>query len=125
MSSRLWIGMLMFYILAIVICNVIEGAQMTTGISTDLDYMTAHDTTKSTDTAGNLANFITLGPDALGTFGKVIFFDYSMFKDMNNLDPVTGKPMANDFAIFRYLLIAIGVIMIVELVIVLRQIISK
>jgi len=125
MSSRLWIGMLMFYVLAIVICNVIEGAQMTTTISSDLDYMTAHDTTTSTDSNSNKANFVTLGPDVLGTFGKIIFFDYTMFKDVNNLDPVTGKPMANDFVIFRYLLIAIGVIMIVELALVLRQIISK
>jgi hypothetical protein len=125
MSSRLWIGMLMFYILAIVICNVIEGAQMTTDISTDLDYMTATGETKSTDTAGNIANFVSLGPDALATFGKIIFFDYTMFKNIHDIDPATGRPRANDFAIFRYLLIAIGVVMIVELVIVLRQIISK
>lgn len=125
MSSRLWIGMLMFYVLAIVICNVIEGAQMTQGVSTDLDYMTATDTTKSTDTAGNIANFVTLGPNALGTFGKIIFFDYTMFKDIHNIDPATGRPRANDFAIIRYLLITIGVVMVVELVITLRQIISK
>ena len=125
MSSRLWIGMLMFYILAIVICNVVEGASMTSTISTDLDYMTAHDKTTSTDSNSNKANFVTMGPNVLITFGKIIFFDYTMFKDVNNLDPVTGEPMANDFAIFRYLLIAIGIIMIVELAIVLKQIISK
>jgi hypothetical protein len=117
--------MLMFYILAIVICNVIEGAQMTATISTELDTVTAHDNTKSTDSVGNVADFISLGPSALATVGKIIFFDYTMFKDINNIDPVTGKPMANDFAIFRYLLIAIGVVMIIELFIVIRGSISK
>lgn len=125
MSSRLWIGMLMFYVLAIVICNVIEGAQMTTGVNTDMTSMVQHSQTKSTDTAGNVADFWTVGASTLSTIGKVITFDYTMFKDVNNLDPVTGLPMANDFAIFRYLLIAIGVVMVVELVIVLRQVISK
>jgi hypothetical protein len=66
-----------------------------------------------------------MGTNTLDTFGKVVTFDYTMFKDIHNLDPVTGKPMANDFAIFRYLLIGIGIVMIVELVLVLRQIISK
>lgn len=122
MSSRLWIGMLMFYVLAIVICNVIEGAQMTTGISTDMTAMTQYSQTKSTDTAGNTADFWTLGANTLSTFGKVITFDYTMFKDY---DAGTGTTTANDFAIFRYLLIAIGAVMVVELVLVLRQIISK
>jgi hypothetical protein len=45
-----------------------------------------------------------------------------MFKDY---DPATGTTTANDFAIFRYLLIAIGAVMVIELVIVLRQVISK
>jgi len=122
MSSRLWIGMLMFYVFAIVICNVIEGAQMTQGVSTDMTSMTQYSQTKSTDTAGNVADFWTMGANTLSTFGKIVTFDYTMFKDY---DPATGTTTANDFAIFRYLLIAIGVVMIVEIVIVLRQIVSK
>jgi hypothetical protein len=125
MSSRLWIGMITFYVLAIVVCNVIEGAQMTSTISTDLGYMTEHKQTSSIDTAGNAADFWTVSVNMLNTFRKVIFFDYTMFKDVNNLNPATGEPMANDFAIFRYMLIAIGIVMVVEIVIVLRQIISK
>ena len=122
MSSRLWIGMITFYVLAIVVCNVIEGAQMTQGISSDLSYMTQYSQTKSTDTAGNVADFWTVGANTLDTFGKIVTFDYTMFKDY---DPGTGTSTANDFAIFRYLLIAIGIVMVVEIVIVLRQIISK
>ena len=125
MSSRLWIGMLMFYVFAIVICNVIEGAQMTQGVSTEMTSMTQYSQTKSTDTAGNVADFWTMGANTLATFGKIVTFDYTMFKNIHDIDPATGRPRANDFAIFRYLLIAIGVVMIVELVIVLRQIISK
>ena len=122
MSSRLWIGMLMFYVLAIVICNVIEGAQMTQGISTDMTSMTQYSQTKSTDTAGNVADFWTMGTNTLSVIGKIVTFDYTMFK---NYDPATGTTTANDFVIFRYLLIAIGAVMVVELVLVLRQIISK
>lgn len=122
MSSRLWIGMLMFYVFAIVICNVIEGASMTQGVSTDMTAMTQYSQTKSTDTAGNTADFWTVGANTLSTIGKVVTFDYTMFKDY---DPATGTTTANDFALFRYLLIAIGAVMIVELVIVLRQVISK
>ena len=122
MSSRLWIGMLMFYVFAVVICNVIEGAQMATGISTDMTALSQYSQTESVDTAGNKADFLSLGGNVLSTIGKVITFDYTMFKDY---DPGTGTSTANDFAIFRYLLIAIGAVMIVELVIVLRQIISK
>ena len=122
MSSRLWIGMLMFYVLAIVICNVIEGAQMTSGISADMTPMTQYSQTKSTDTAGNAADFWTPGVSTLSTIGKIITFDYTMFKDY---DPATGTTTANDFVIFRYLLIAIGVVMVFELILTLRQVISK
>jgi len=114
--------MIFFYVLAIVVCNVIEGAQMTQGISSDLSYMTQYSQTKSTDTAGNVADFWTVGANTLSTFGKIVTFDYTMFKDY---DPATGTSTANDFSIFRYLLIAIGIVMVVEIVIVLRQIISK
>jgi hypothetical protein len=114
--------MITFYVLAIVVCNVIEGAQMTTGVSTDLTYMTQYSQTKSTDTAGNIADFWTVGTSALSTFGKIITFDYTIFKDY---DPGTGTSTANDFAIFRYMLIAIGIVLVFEIVIVLRQIISK
>jgi hypothetical protein len=125
MSSRLWIGMITFYVLAIVICNVMEGAQMTATVNTDLGFMTEHKQTATVDAVGNTADFWTVSTNMLNTFRKVIFFDYSMFYDINNLDPVTGKPMANDFAIFRYMLIAIGIVMVVEVVIAIRGSISK
>jgi len=95
---------------------------MATGISTDMTALSQYSQTESVDTAGNKADFLSLGGNVLSTIGKVITFDYTMFKDY---DPGTGTSTANDFAIFRYLLIAIGAVMIVELVIVLRQIISK
>jgi hypothetical protein len=122
MSSRLWIGMIFFYVLAIVVCNVIEGAQMTTGISTDMTSMTQYSQTKSTDTVGNIADFWTVGANTLATIGKVVTFDYTMFKDY---DPGTGTSTANDFAIFRYLLIGIGFVMILEIILAIRGSVSK
>ncbi len=114
--------MITFYVLAIVVCNVIEGAQMTQGVNTDMTAMVQHSQTKSTDTAGNVADFWTVGANMLSTFGKVVTFDYTMFYDY---DAGTGTSTANDFSIFRYLLIAIGIVMVVEIIIVLRQVISK
>jgi hypothetical protein len=122
MSSRLWIGMITFYVLAIVVCNVIEGAQMTQGINTDMTSMTQYSQTKSTDTVGNISDFWTPGVNALATIGKVITFDYTIFKDY---DPGTGTSTANDFVIFRYLLIAIGFVMVLEIILAIRGSVSK
>ena len=122
MSSRLWIGMLMFYVLAVVICNIIEGASMVQGVDTSMTNLTQYAQTESVDTAGNKANFWELGKSTLATIGKIITFDYSMFYDV---DPSTGVKTANDFSIFRYLLMGIGAVMVVELAIVLKQVISK
>ncbi len=115
----------MFYVLAIVICNVIEGAQMTQGINSEVGKMTQYEQPTSTDSNQNKANFWNVGADVFSTIGKVITFDYTIFKDMKNVDPVTGLAPANDFSIFRYLLMAIGAVLAIEIAIVFKQIISK
>ena len=119
MSTRLFIGMITFYILAIVVMNVIEGQPMVHGIDTDMTAGTQYNTVQSTDALGATTNFWTLGANALGVIGKVVTFDYTIFKDV---DPATGLAVPNDWAILRYILIAIGIIMIWETVIVLRSI---
>ena len=121
-SSRLFIGMIMFYIMAQLICNLVEGQSMVYGVSTDMTSGTQYQQTTSTDTSGNKADFWTMGANTLSLIGKVVTFEYSLFYDV---DPATGAVTANDFSIIRYLLIAIGIVMVIELVIVLRQIISK
>ena len=95
---------------------------MVQGVNTDMTYMSQYSQTKSTDTAGNTADFWNIGANTLGVIGKVVTFDYSLFYDV---DTVTGVKTANDFTIFRYILIAIGIVMVIEMVIVLRQVISK
>lgn len=122
MSTRLFIGMITFYILAQVMCNVMDGNPMVQGVSTDMTAGTQYSQVTSEDSNQNTANFWTMGASTLSTIGKIVVFDYSMFYEV---DPVTGVKTANDWSLIRYLLIAIGIVMIIEFVIVLRQIISK
>jgi hypothetical protein len=111
--------MITFYILAIIGCNVIEGQAMVHSIDTDMTAGTQYNTVQSTDALGGVTTFWTMGASTLGVIGKVVTFDYTIFKDV---DRVTGATVANDFAIFRYLLIAIGIVLVIEIIIMLRSI---
>ena len=119
MATRLLIGMITFYILATLICNVGEGQAMAHSINTDMEAGLGHNTVQSTDALGATTTFWTMGANTLGLIWKVVAFDYSLFKDV---DPVTGTATANDWAILRYMLIAIGIAIVIDFIVVLRSI---
>ena len=116
MSTRLFIGILTFYILAQVICNFMEGNNMVTNANIiEAQENLEHQHTTTIDTGGTEGSFIS---KSVTFITKVVFFDYSMFYD---IDPVTGAKTSNGFVIIRYLLIAIGVVMLIELAITFRK----
>lgn len=115
MSAKLWIGTIMFYIIAQVLCNVVDGSAMITN-STDLSGMTGSSVTQSQDTTGTPATYMSMGSNFFSSLGKIIFFDYTVFRNVDGT--------ANDFVIIRYLLIAIGVVILIESAVVFRQILA-
>jgi hypothetical protein len=119
MATRLLIGMITFYILATLICNVGEGQAMAHSIDTDMEGGLGHNTVQSTDALGATTTFWTATTNTLALIWKVVWFDYSVFKDV---DPATGDPVANDWAIVRYMLIAIGIAIVIDFIVVLRSI---
>jgi len=119
MATRLLIGMITFWILATVVCNVGEGQAMAHSIDTQMTGGLQHNEVQSTDALGATVTFWTMGANTLGLIWKVATFDYSVFKDV---DPVTGNAVANDWAIARYLLIAIGIVIVIDFIVVLRSI---
>lgn len=109
MSTRLWIGIITFYILAQIICNFVEGNNMVTDANIiEAQENLAHQHTTTVDTEGTSDSFISKAKDFIT---KIVFFDYSMFYD---IDPASGEKTANNFVIIRYLLIAIGIVILVE-----------
>jgi hypothetical protein len=117
MSTKLFIGIIMFYIIAQVLCNIVDGNAMVTAANVaDTGDLANSSVTTSTDSSGTPATYVSMAGSFFTTVGKVIFFDYTIFR---NLDGT-----ANDFVILRYLLIAIGIVIIVETAIVFRQIIA-
>lgn len=113
MSAKLWIGTIMFYIIAQVLCNITDGSAMITD-STDLAGMTESSITQSQDTTGTPGTYVSMGTGFFASLGKIIFFDYTIFRNTDGT--------ASDFAIVRYLLIAIGIVILIESAIVFRQI---
>lgn len=107
----------MFYVLAQVICNFIDGTAMYTSANVaDLSNATESSITTSTDSSGTPAQFISMGTGFFSTIGKIVFFDYTIFRNTDGT--------ANDWVILRYLLICIGIAIMVEMAIVFRQIIA-
>lgn len=115
MSAKLWIGTIMFYIIAQVLCNIVDGSAMITS-STDLTGLSESSITQSQDTTGTPATYVSVSSNFFSSLGKIIFFDYTIFRNTDGT--------ANDFAIIRYLLIAIGIVILIESVIIFRQILS-
>ena len=115
MSAKLWIGTIMFYIIAQVLCNIVDGSAMITS-STDLAGLSESSVTQSQDTTGTPATYVSMGTGFFESLGKIVFFDYTVFRNTDGT--------ANDFAIIRYLLIAIGIVILIESAIIFRQILS-
>lgn len=115
MSAKLWIGTIMFYIIAQVLCNIVDGSAMITN-STDLSGLVDSSVTQSQDTTGTPATYFSMGTNFFASLGRIIFFDYTIFRNIDGT--------ANDFVLMRYLLIAIGIVILIESAIVFRQILT-
>lgn len=117
MSTKILIGLLMFYVLAQVICNFIDGSAMYSSTNVaDLNSATESSVTTSSDSSGTPAQYISMGMGFFTTIGKIAFFDYTIFRNTDGT--------ANDWVILRYLLICMGIAILVEMAVVFRQIIS-
>ncbi len=136
MSTRLFIGIITFFILAQVICNFVEGNSFLTGANVaDIQAATNHTYTTTASSSGTGVSFVDKTVDF---FDKLLFFDYSIFKDVDYStteaacaaiggewdSTISACKTANDFAILRYMFIAIGLVMWIELAIVFKNLLS-
>lgn len=106
---------MMFYIIAQVLCGIVDGSPMISD-SSDLSGLASSSITSSQDTMGTPATYVSMGSNFFSSLGKIVFFDYTIFRNPDGT--------ANDFAIIRYLLIAIGIAILIESAIVFRQILA-
>ncbi len=112
MHRGLWIAMVTFYILGQLICNAVEDNSML--VNTDVTEVTTYSQTVSVDALGQIS--AVLGK-AWSFIDKYILFDYTIFK---TVDPGTGVATDSPLVIFKYILIGIFSIMIIDLFRVLR-----
>lgn len=113
-NIKLFIGLIMFYVLAQVWCNATDGLYMLTNANaSDLGDLSSSSVTTSTDSSGAPAQYVAAGASFFTTVGKVVFFDYTIFKNTD------GTP--NDWSLLRYLLIVMGLAILVDAGIVFRQ----
>ncbi len=115
MSTKLWIGTIMFFIIATICCNVVDGNNMITSTS-DLAGLQSSSVTSSQDTSGTPATYFSMGANFFSSLWKMVTFDYTVFRNTD------GTP--NDWVVIRYLLIAVGIAIIIETALVFRQILS-
>lgn len=107
----------MFYVLAQVWCNATDGLYMLTSANAaDIGDLTSSSVTASTDSSGAPAQYVAMGSSFFTTVGKVVFFDYTIFKNTD------GTP--NDWSLLRYFLIAIGIAVLVDAALVFRQLLA-
>lgn len=112
-SPRLLIMLLWLFIGAQVICNWFENDDMYAGTNiAATENVTNYYISSSTDTSGVVTSFVDFGREVAAFCGKLFLFDYSLFY---NVDSTTGAKTANDISILRYLLIAIGIVMWIDL----------
>ena len=120
-SPKLLIGLIWIFILIQIFCNWFEADDMYTGMNISAtENTTQYYITESVDTTGTPASFISVAKGIWDFCGKLFLFDYSIFKDVN---PATGVETANWLSVFRYLLIAIGAVMWIDLAITGRRLI--
>lgn len=117
MNAKIWIGMLMFYVICQVVGNFVGGNAMVTGANVaDLNNASSSSVTTSTDSAGTPAQYVSMGSSFFSTAQKIAFFDYTMFRNTDGT--------ANEWVILRYLLICIGIYLLVDAAVVFRQLLS-
>jgi hypothetical protein len=117
MNTKIFMTFLMVYVIAQVLCNIVDGNTMFTNTNVaDINSLSSASVTSSSDSSGTPAQYVAMGDSFFTTIGKVAFFDYTLFR---NLDGT-----ANDWVIIRYLLICWGIVTLVEAAVVFRQIIA-
>lgn len=110
--------MFTLFILAQFVCNFVEDESMyTSAMAEDIQGMTAYDETTSVTDIGNTVSWFDKAWDFVS---KLVFFDYTIFK---HYDPETGVITANNFVIFRWMLMAIGIVLIIEVFVLGRRLI--
>lgn len=118
-SSKVLIGVIWMYILLVLMLNWYEGAAMQRGV--DITDLTSYSATTSTlDSGGNVVTTIwqsILDSPVGGVIdwvNKYLLFDYAFFRDLNATPDASGQYPFNDFVIFRWMLVAIGIALIVQ-----------
>jgi hypothetical protein len=120
-NAKLLIGLLWLWVILQGFGNIMESSQTIT--SSDVtDYVSAqdHTMTETASSTGTGINFVDIATGAWSILGKVFLFDYSVFKDVENLD-VNGNASTNEFTIVRVLLIMVGAVMWIELAILFKN----
>ena len=72
MSAKLWIGTIMFYIVATVLCNIVDGSAMITS-SNDLAGLSESSITQSQDTTGTPATYVSIGTGFSNRWARLYF----------------------------------------------------
>jgi hypothetical protein len=121
-SSKVLIGIFWLYVLLALMLNFYEGAAMQR--DTDITDMAGYSSTTSTlDTGGNIATTIwqSVLDSPVGTViswvNKYFLFDYLFFRDLNAVPDSDGQYPYNDFVLLRWLLVAIGIVLIIQIAI--------
>lgn len=116
-NLKVWIGMMMFMVLATMACNVLENNDMIMPDNVaEIQALTEHSSTTSVSSTGESVTFID---KSWGFVSRLVLFDYSVFKQV---DPNTGEITDHPLVVIRYLLICIGVGLIIDLFIIARRV---
>lgn len=124
-NSKVYMGLIMFWLIATMICNWYQGASMYNEMSTNVSELTGYETTTQTDALGTAARAPSISDSIIDVLGKIFLFDYVLFKNIDNPPDANGNYPDNGFVFFRYLLIAIGAVLWLQLAIILFNIIAS
>lgn len=124
-SSKVLMGLIILFILSTVLLNMYQSIAMTTNTSV-FEMITANTeniTGTNPDTTGKIN--VAIMSSVLSTtksigdwINKYFLFDYAFFRDLHSTpNPVTGEYPFNDWVILRWMLVAIGAVVLLQLVI--------
>ena len=109
MSVKL-VGMIWLFLLAHLICNVMEGESYIVTADNQAELMEISEYSQTTTQDADTGGVWTIIEKAWDFISKLVFWDYSIFYD---IDPVTGVQTANDFVIIRLFLMSMGVALLI------------
>lgn len=112
-SSKFLIGVIWIFLFAQLICNFYEGQTMYNNVT--MEAFTQYDTTTQTDTLGTAIRAPSIVDEVITALGRIFLFDYSIFKNIDVDPDANGDYPDNGFVFIRYLLIAIGAVMWLQL----------